>query len=192
MSAPRVAETTGGLADHPLEVADMAQRRRTDPVPRFWSKVDLDGPGGCWLWTAGDNGEGYGRFWTGTGSMQAHRFAYELLVGPIPEGLQIDHLCRVRRCVNPAHLEPVTQRENILRGTSPQAKNATKTHCPKGHPYNEENTRWHRGSRYCRVCPRVVRPDCAPSGASPTTTDRPAVAADHTSAATAGEHEEER
>lgn len=86
-------------------------------VHRFWAKVDIDPPSGCWLWTgAVDEATGYGRFWTADGLGYAHRIAHELFVGPIPAGLDIDHLCRVRRCVNPAHLEPVTRRENLLRG----------------------------------------------------------------------------
>ncbi len=92
-----------------------------DPKPtreeRFWAKVDRSGPGGCWLWTASTR-EGYGYFGLGRrdeGMVDAHRFAYELLVGPIPAGLEIDHLCRVRRCVNPPHLEAVTSAENKRR-----------------------------------------------------------------------------
>src|SRR6266496_2265386 len=90
-------------------------------VTRFWAKVDRSGGSrACWLWTGKTGRDGYGRIGLGgRGALvrvRAHRFAYELLIGPIPDGLQIDHLCRVRHCVNPAHLEPVTQRENILRG----------------------------------------------------------------------------
>lgn len=133
---------------------------------RFWSKVDKDGPvpdyrpelGPCWLWTAGQWGEGYGRFWVSGRPVSAHRFAYEFLVGPIPSGLQIDHLCRVRNCVNPAHMEPVTNRVNTLRGMGPTVaglRMSTKTHCPQGHPYDEANTRWWRNERLCRACGRA-------------------------------------
>lgn len=84
----------------------------------FWAKVDKDGPGGCWLWTGYTSPRGYGD--TGRYGLSrtrlAHRIAYELTLGRIPEGMQLDHLCRVRRCVNPEHLEPVTPRENIARG----------------------------------------------------------------------------
>ena len=84
----------------------------------------------------------------------AHRFSYELHVGPIPTGLTLDHLCRNTLCVNPAHLEPVTMRENILRGYSPSANGARATHCPHGHPYNERNTGITKtnGARFCRTC----------------------------------------
>ena len=90
----------------------------TRPAPeRFWEKVDKAGQDECWLWTANKTApNGHGRFLGPGGQVMAHRFAYELLVGPIPEGLVIDHLCRVRLCVNPAHLEPVTAEENIRRG----------------------------------------------------------------------------
>ena len=82
-----------------------------------------------------------------------HRLTYELIRGPIPEGLQIDHLCRVRACVNPNHMELVTQSENIRRGMAPSAINARKTHCYKGHPFSEENTYVSpKGERYCRTC----------------------------------------
>jgi hypothetical protein len=91
---------------------------------RFWAKVKKDGPvpgyapqlGGCWLWTGAKHALGYGQQRIDWRIVPAHRFSYELLVGPIPEGLQIDHLCRVPSCVRPSHLEPVTHRENGLRG----------------------------------------------------------------------------
>lgn len=84
--------------------------------PAFWDRVDKDGPGGCWIWTGSVEGKGYGHPTIAGKKHPAHRLAYELLVGPVPEGLHLDHLCRVRRCVNPEHLEPVTSRENSLRG----------------------------------------------------------------------------
>jgi len=93
------------------------------PEQRFWDRVDKDGPlptwapflGSCWLWTAGKFPAGYGCLGVGGKSVLTHRFSYELLVGPIPEGLEIDHLCRVRACCNPSHLEPVTSAENVQR-----------------------------------------------------------------------------
>jgi hypothetical protein len=122
-------------------------------MDRFWEKVDKSGE--CWLWTAGKESEGYGRFKLNGKGCKAHRISYELEVGPIPEGLQIDHLCRVRHCVNPEHLEAVTQRENILRGVGITARHAQATHCPQGHEYNEANTYTNRQERSCRVCNRV-------------------------------------
>ncbi len=122
------------------------------PSARFWENVDLEGPDGCWLWTGTTNGVGYGQLWVEGRRVYAHRFSYELLVGLIPAGLQLDHLCRVRHCVRPDHLEPVTRRENILRGEAPSARCAAKTHCPAGHEYSPENTYVYRGARQCRAC----------------------------------------
>ena len=120
---------------------------------RFWPKVDKNGPiwhgTPCWVWLAATNGDGYGAF--GNPQRGAHRFAYELLVGPIPMGLELDHLCRNRLCVNPVHLELVTTQENIRRGQGGQHQ-AIKMNCPKGHPYDLINTRFHKGRRFCRQC----------------------------------------
>lgn len=123
---------------------------------RFWEKVEKAGPDECWGWTAATYHNGYGSFWNGQRTMRAHRFAYERLVGPIPEGLQIDHLCRNPACVNPGHLEPVTRRENILRGEGITAQQARKTHCVHGHPFDEENTYVHPRGRTCRACNRAI------------------------------------
>jgi hypothetical protein len=108
-------------------------------------------PEGCWLWTAQHDRAGYAQFYLTSlrRSVGAHRFAYELLVGPIPDGLVIDHLCRNPGCVNPGHLEPVTNAENIRRGLAGRLK----THCPKGHPLDGSNVYLRRnGTRYCRRC----------------------------------------
>ena len=124
-------------------------------APRFWSKVKMGNPDDCWLWTAKIERNGYGRFWLDGHSVEAHRFAYELIRGPIPKGLTIDHLCRNKACVNPAHLEVVTPRTNVLRGPTIVAAFAAKTHCPKGHRYDMFNTYINRkGSRVCRECNR--------------------------------------
>lgn len=120
---------------------------------RFWTKVDSSGD--CWEWLA-DKTNGYGRFVIGNNKkVRAHRFAYERLVGEIPEGLVIDHLCRNRACVNPKHMEVVTNRENILRGEGLTAINARKTHCNRGHKFTSENTRpngVNGKGRKCREC----------------------------------------
>jgi HNH endonuclease len=114
---------------------------------RFWSKVQRTDT--CWLWTAARTHGGYGQFGLARGkAVRAHRLAYELTIGPIPDGLELDHLCRVRNCVNPAHLEPVTHAENMRRAVSAWAI----THCPAGHEYTPDNiVRSHPGL-VCRTC----------------------------------------
>jgi len=110
---------------------------------------------GCWPWAGRLSSNGYGLMGNGSGrALYAHRVVYERLVGPIPSGLCLDHLCRNPPCVNPAHLEPVTIAENTMRGFGPLANNARKTACPAGHPYDEQNTLRlaKSGWRECRVC----------------------------------------
>jgi len=111
---------------------------------------------GCWIWIGALSRafNGYGKFWDGTKKVMAHRFAYEHIKGPIPDNLELDHLCRLRCCVNPDHLEPVTSKENSQRGNVglPQRE---KTHCPAGHEYDAENTYFTKaGSRHCKECVR--------------------------------------
>ena len=121
-----------------------------DDVARFWSKVDKSNE--CWLWLTATNLNGYGRFRLNGKTRLAHRVAYEFVVGEIPEGLQLDHLCRVRLCVNPAHLEPVTCLKNNHRGLS-GVSNRSKTHCPQGHAYDSSNTYVDKlNRRYCKAC----------------------------------------
>jgi hypothetical protein len=123
---------------------------------RIWSKISVD-ESGCWVWLAYRNRGGYGCVsWEGM-SRLAYRITYTELVSPVPEGLELDHLCRVRHCVNPDHLEPVTRQTNALRGVGVGAKNAKKTHCPKGHPLSGDNLLpgdLKRGGRKCRQCHR--------------------------------------
>lgn len=118
-----------------------------DTVARFLSKVDKNGPFDCWIWTGHTNDWGYGVLGVGGNQNQlAHRWSYEHHIAPIPDGLVIDHLCRVRNCVNPAHLEPVTPAQNTGRGG-----HGLKTHCVNGHEYNEANTQWVT-ARVCKAC----------------------------------------
>lgn len=137
----------------------MPMRVDGTPEERFWGKVDADGD--CWEWMAHKTERGYGTFYAPSGKMvQAHRYAWELLVGPIPEGMEIDHLCRNHSCVSPPHLEPVPHRENVIRGAASTVQKLRAqriTHCPYGHEYTPENTmiRKGTGSRYCRACNRL-------------------------------------
>lgn len=130
-----------------------------DDVERFWSHVDRRSD--CWLWTSALDNHGYGAFTLPGKTAKAHRYAYELLVGPIPDGLTLDHVkargCRHRHCVNPAHLEPVSRGVNTMRGASPLAINARKTHCKNGHEFTPENTIVRPSGRRCRTCDRAWR-----------------------------------
>lgn len=143
------------LPPQPATNASYGERDWPDATDaRFWAKVDrVDGA--CWEWTAGKTSAGYGIFQARGFSpipVYAHRRVYELLVGPIPDGLQLDHLCRNRWCVNPAHLEPVTHVENVKRGIGGQNMR-DKTHCPAGHAYSASNIlRTRKGGRDCRAC----------------------------------------
>lgn len=131
--------------------------RRT-PLERFIAKTRIT-ESGCWEWTASKVHDGYGWFSEGGHNVRAHRWAYEQFRGPIAPNMTIDHLCKNRGCVNPAHLEAVSIRENLLRGDTFQAANSQKTHCPQGHPYDKANTRYKKRRdglvRICKVCEAV-------------------------------------
>jgi hypothetical protein len=142
---------------------DHGSRIVGDDLARFWSYVNKAGPipehrsdlGPCWMWTGHISVDGYAILRVSGQSVRVARWSYEQFVELIPDGLEPDHLCRIRRCVNfERHLEPVTHAENVLRSTSFAAVNAAKTHCPQGHEYTPENTRRNRrtGSRLCRTC----------------------------------------
>lgn len=135
----------------------MTWRRHGDPTwrpptvsQRFWSKVVESGD--CWLWTG--TGRRYGHFKIGGRDWLAHRFSYEDMVGPIPDGLTIDHLCTNKKCVNPDHLDPVPQVVNAHRRDAQHGRGHATTHCPQGHPYDDTNTRHRNGRRHCRACAR--------------------------------------
>lgn len=134
---------------------DVSAYQGTQVGERFWAKVQPTGF--CWDWTASIKPNGYGQFSVTTQPKQrvayAHRFAYELLVGPIPEGMELDHLCRNRMCVNPDHLEPVDRRTNLLRSPITFSGLAVRQDtCGRGHPWVPENVRLESGRRICRTC----------------------------------------
>ncbi len=130
-------------------IPDPERKRKPQPLrcprERFWEKVHRTDT--CWNWTAYKNTKGYGRFAVeASRQVLAHRLAWEWENGPVPDGLELDHLCRNRACVNPDHLEPVTHTENVRRSA------AARTHCRNGHPFDEGNTALSQGHRRCRTC----------------------------------------
>ncbi len=125
------------------------------PDERFWTKVNKTDT--CWEWTGARGSYGHGRFSLNGRVISAHRYLYEKIHGPTPDGMHVDHLCRNPPCVRPDHLEAVTPKENVLRGISFAAQYAKKTHCPQGHPYDETNTYSDGGKhRRCRICRHLM------------------------------------
>jgi len=130
---------------------------KLDAVPEWVRKHILVNENGCWIWQRWIDIGGYGRLYLGASKnwyqreIKVHRFIYELFNGPVPKGLEIDHLCRVRACCNPHHLEAVTHSTNLLRGVN---RNREKTHCPKGHPLSGNNVYIQKGTgtRSCKIC----------------------------------------
>lgn len=146
---PGRCENTPWLGQHLTGGIDVPDLNDWLPLgERFWMKVQKAGPDECWLWKAGRVRDGYGVIKNKHGGVaMAHRVSYASHVGPIPEGLHIHHKCHTKHCVNPAHLEAVTARENRLATTRLQ------THCKRGHEFNETNTYVSRkGARFCRLC----------------------------------------
>lgn len=135
--------------------------RSHDPAERLWARV-VKGPR-CWIWQGRPNTSGYGQMLVDGKLTLVHRFSYELFRGPIPDNLGLDHLCRVPMCVNHEHLQPVTNRVNVVRGVSPNGINAKKTHCLRGHALSGDNLGWKKGkygeTRYCKTCKKTQMAD---------------------------------
>jgi len=143
-----------------LKPEQLKKRFRSSDIPEsewFWLGVKKTKT--CWLWQRSKNNTGYGTVsWYGK-ALTAHVLAYTLLRGQIVEGLELDHLCKTRDCVNPDHLEPVTHKENVLRGESPSAVHSRKTHCIRGHEFSGDNLKIlkrknNKSQRVCRTCQR--------------------------------------
>lgn len=134
----------------------MISTRWPSTYERFQDKYIPEPNSGCWIWVGACSGSGYAWFWDSGKYFLAHRWSYEYHVEAIPEKLTIDHLCRVKTCVNPVHLEAVTQRENTLRGNTMAGANSRKTHCKHGHPFSISNTAYRSdGNRRCRYCGKL-------------------------------------
>ncbi len=136
------------MADHPILISKKV-------VETFRSRVDRGSENSCWLWTGPINNKGYGRFHASGSSEMAHRTSVRLDGREIPDGLEVDHICGVRNCVNPSHLRVVTHRENLLSGNTITAAAASRTHCLKGHPLSGDNLAIRAGKRECRECNRA-------------------------------------
>lgn len=146
------------------KVCDMKKRtngmelRHLTLEERFWHYTDQNGPLGCWIWKGSLSRYGYGEVFLNGKRFRAHRISYRIRHGKLPAEGVLDHICRVRHCVNPDHLRVMTIGQNVLIGISPPAQNLRKTHCSRGHEFTEENTHLSpRGWRYCRACNRITK-----------------------------------
>lgn len=153
--------------------AKQRERKSKSLVERFHAKYEID-ENGCWIWQSKTRPDGYGVIWAGIEEgreVRAHRLSYEIHHGPIPEGLTVDHVCRVRACVNPEHLRLLTREDNVMVGIGPAAENARKTICKRGHLLTDDNVYVTRsGYRNCREChrlyERVRRAEIAKNGSA--------------------------
>ena len=137
----------------------MKKIRVSERAAHFRAKYEIR-DNGCWEWTHCVTTEGYGQYWDGKRQVLAHRWSYEQAIGPIPAGKQLHHSCRMRRCVNPRHVTPLTPREHLLKGGTIIAAQVAKTHCSRGHPFDEANTHYRKAPprrvwRSCRICSRA-------------------------------------
>ena len=144
------------IINHNHENINKKHPNYREPIQRFFTHIDMDF-GECYLWISNKDKDGYGIFSYNGSNVLAHRYSYEAFVSYIPEGLVIDHVCRNTSCVNPSHLEPVTQRENVLRGYNPASINSKKLYCINGHSLSGKNLYINRkaNKRYCRECGRI-------------------------------------
>ncbi len=149
--------------NHGSQLSEVVMPKKSR-IERFWEKVQKTDT--CWNWIGSHDRKRYGFLWDGDANVRVHRWAYEYFVGPIPKSLTIDHLCRNPSCVNPEHLEIVTNRENILRGEGIAGRNARKTHCKRGHAFTKENTNIENTKygamrrRRCRICRNQLEREC--------------------------------
>lgn len=150
----------------PVALSDWAAKMQQKSIPqlspeqldKFWYRVEVHQPSGCWQWRGTIERWGYGQFSLGkkAGKFRAHRVAYSVLIGPVPDGMQLDHLCRNNGCVNPDHLQVTTGRINTLRGYGTSGMNARKTHCKRGHELSGDNIYQYGNRRSCKLCKTVT------------------------------------
>jgi hypothetical protein len=157
-------ETIRGSTSYLLEIMPRANRLPIHidgaAASRFWDSVNITPNtthSECWLWVGRRDDFGYGHFKTKGRNLKAHRVAWTLKHGPTPDDKTVDHICRNPCCVNPSHMALVSNKDNILRGSSPTARNALKTHCIRGHELAGVNIRMYRGRRYCLACEKARR-----------------------------------